>query len=70
LGEAMLGMARAIFGRKDDEVVVVAEGSGEPSDDQPFTVHLDPDHPEASFVTFRPPDSSEADETDEPPGRD
>jgi hypothetical protein len=54
LGQAMLGMAQAIYGRKDAEVVIVAEGDSEPDADEPFTVHLDPDHPERSFVVFRP----------------
>jgi len=53
LGQAMLGMAYAIYGRRDDEVVIVAEGDSEPDDDEPFTVHLDPDHPERSSVVFR-----------------
>lgn len=54
LGQAMLGMAFAIYGRHDDEVVIVAEGDSEPDEDEPFTVHLDPDHPERSEVVFRP----------------
>lgn len=54
LGEAMRGMARAMYGQQYDEVVIVAEGSGEPGDDEPFTVHLDPDHPERSTVVFKP----------------
>jgi hypothetical protein len=53
LGQAMLGMAQAIYGRKDDHVVIVAEGKGEPDDEEDFTVHLDPDHPERSYVQFR-----------------
>jgi hypothetical protein len=52
LGQAMLGMAYAIYGRRDDEVVIVAEGDSEPDEDEPFTVHLDPDHPERSSVVF------------------
>jgi hypothetical protein len=60
LGQAMLGLAHAIYGRQDNEVVVVVEGEGEPGGDQPFTVHLDPDHPERTYVTLhrapRPPD--------------
>lgn len=55
LGQAMLGMASALFGRNDDEVVVVVEAGSEPGDDGPFTVHLDPDHPERSSVVVRPP---------------
>ena len=53
LGQAMLGMAYAIYGRKDDEVVIVAEGDSEDGEDEPFTVHLDPHHPERSTVVFR-----------------
>jgi hypothetical protein len=59
LGQAMLGMAYAMYGRRDDEVVIVAEGDAEPEKDEPFTVHLDPDHPERSAVVFR--------QTSEPP---
>jgi len=53
LAQAMLGMAHALYGRRDDEVVIVVEGGSEPSDDQPFEVHLDADHPERSSVVFR-----------------
>jgi hypothetical protein len=56
LGQAMLGMAHALYGRRDDEVVVVAEAGSEPGDDEPFTVRLDPDHPERSSVVFKPVD--------------
>jgi hypothetical protein len=52
LGQAMLGMAQAIYGAQDDEIVHVADGSSEPEPDEPFTVHLDPDHPERSTVVF------------------
>jgi len=54
LGQAMLGMANMLFGRKDDEVVIVSEGDSEPGGDEPFTVHLDRDHPERSSVVFKP----------------
>ncbi len=58
LGQAMVGMARAIYGRHDDEVVIVAAADSEPNPDEPFTVHLDPEHPERSSVVFRTePDS-------------
>jgi hypothetical protein len=53
LGAAMLGMANAIYGRHDDEVVIVAEGDASPDGEEPFSVHLDPDHPERSSVIFR-----------------
>jgi hypothetical protein len=36
-------------------VVIVAEGDSEPDKDDPFSVHLDPDHPERSTVVFREP---------------
>jgi hypothetical protein len=51
----MLGMANAIYGRLDNEVVIVAEGDSEPDKDDPFSVHLDPDHPERSTVVFKEP---------------
>jgi hypothetical protein len=54
LGQAMLGMAHALYGRRDDEVVIVAEAGSEPGDDEPFSVRLDPDHPERSSVVFKP----------------
>jgi hypothetical protein len=53
LGQAMLGLAKAITGRQEDEVVIVAEGASEPNDDEPFAVQLDPDHPERSTAVFR-----------------
>ena len=58
LGQAMLGMANAIYGRNDNEVVIVVDGSSQPDADKPFSVRLDPDHPERSVVVFRsqPPD--------------
>ena len=53
LGQAMLGMANAIYGRNDNEVVIVVDGGSQPDADKPFSVHLDPDHPERSVVVFR-----------------
>ncbi len=53
VGQAMLGMAQAIYGRQDDEVAIVTEGPRDPADDEPYAVHLDPDHPERSSVTLR-----------------
>lgn len=54
LGQAMLGMARAIYGRQDEDVIIVAEGNGETIDDEPFSVRLDHDHPEQSSIVFKP----------------
>jgi hypothetical protein len=59
LGRAMLGLAYAMYGRQDDEVVVVAEGSGEPGDDGPVTLELDDEHPERSRAILRPPRADE-----------
>ena len=53
LGQAMLGLAQAIYGPKQEEVVIVAEGSSEPSEDEPFAVSLNPEHPERSRVIFK-----------------
>lgn len=52
LGNAMLGMADAIYGREHREIAVVT-GDAQPGDDEPFTVQLDPDHPEQARVVFR-----------------
>ncbi|MGP8059948.1 MAG: hypothetical protein ACLP9C_09970 [Acidimicrobiales bacterium] len=52
LGDAMLGLAYAVFGRQVDEVAIVAEGDSEPGDDEAFSVRLDPEHPERSVVIF------------------
>ncbi len=52
LGQAMLGMARAIYGRPDEDLVIVADGEGPTHGDEPFTVHLDFEHPERSSVAF------------------
>jgi hypothetical protein len=53
LGQAMLGLAQAIYGPKEEEVVIVAEGTSEPVDDEPFAVNLNLEHPEQSRVTFK-----------------
>jgi hypothetical protein len=52
IGQAMLGMAQAIYGRQNDEVVIVVDANGETADDEPFAVRLDPVHPERSYVVF------------------
>jgi len=52
IGQAMMGMARAIYGHHDEELVIVADGNGPAHDDEPFSVHLDFDHPERSSVDF------------------
>lgn len=54
LGQTMLGMAWAIYGRRDDEVVVVIQANSQPDEDKPFAVHLDADHPERSYLILKP----------------
>ena len=62
LGQAMLGMAQAIYGRQDDDIVLVVESGGETADDVPFAVHLDHEHPERSSIVFRPDSAQNTDE--------
>ena len=47
-------MAQAIYGQRDDEVVMVIEVNGETADEEPFAVRLDVDNPERSVVEFKP----------------
>ena len=67
-GAAMRGLHRAIYGARDDTVVIVADASGDPPSPDGLDLHLDPDHPEASTVVVHsrpaarrpvPPDGSE-----------
>ena len=53
LGAAMLGLHEVIYGRHDDEIVIVADAGGEPPGDDLPEVHLDPEHPERSEVIVR-----------------
>jgi hypothetical protein len=53
LGQAMMGLAIAIYGQKQEEVIIVAEGNGESTDDDPFTVQLNPDQPGKATITFK-----------------
>jgi hypothetical protein len=53
LGQAMMGLAIAMYGQKQEEVIIIAEGSGEPAEDEPFTVQLNPDQPGKSIITFK-----------------
>jgi hypothetical protein len=66
----MLGLRNAMYGRPDDEIVVVADAGGDPpgSDTELHDLHLDPDHPERSEVVVhddrhvaRPVDAEEDD---------
>ncbi len=49
LGAAMIGLARAIYGRQEDRPAVVVE-SGEPDDGGLASVHLDLEQPDRSYV--------------------
>lgn len=53
LGQAMTGLAIAMYGPKQEEVIIVAEGNGESADDEPFSVQLNPDQPGKSIITFK-----------------
>ena len=59
LGQAMLGVAQAIYGRQNDGLEIVVSSASATTDDEPFSVRLDPDHPERSSVVLNPePNSS------------
>jgi hypothetical protein len=53
IGQAMLGMAQAMYGQRDNEVVIVIEANGEKVDEEPFAIRLDFDNPERSLVQFK-----------------
>jgi len=53
LGAAMIGLRNAIYGRPDDEVVIVADAGGDPPGDDGPQVHLDREHPERSEVVVK-----------------
>ena len=59
IGNAMVGMAQAIYGKDKTEIAIVSEGQPA-SDDEPFKVTLDLDHPEDSTVVFRTPPQAES----------
>ena len=59
IGQAMLGLAQAMYGKPDDEVTIVVDGSSGPADDEPFAVRLDHDNPERSAIIFRPAGAGE-----------
>jgi hypothetical protein len=56
LGSAMLGLAQAIYGQKDEDLVIVVEGNSDELDDEPYRVHLDFENPEESTIVFRQSD--------------
>ena len=52
-GAAMRGLHRAIYGGQEDDIVIVADASGDPPSPDGLELHLDLDHPEASTVVVR-----------------
>lgn len=69
LGNAMLGVAEAMYGVRRPEIVVEAEAPGDPHDDDLLEVHLDPDHPERSTVVVRQPVDSSPEQAADGPAR-
>jgi hypothetical protein len=59
LGDAMRGLANAMYGPKDEDLIIVSEAGGQPEEDEPFVVHLDRDHPERSTAVFTIKDSDD-----------
>jgi hypothetical protein len=59
LGDAMRGLANAMYGPKDEDLIIVSEAGGKPEDDKPFVVHLDRDHPERSTAVFTTKETDE-----------
>jgi hypothetical protein len=55
LGAAMTGLDKAMFGEKEERPGVVVDAPGDPPNDLPFEIMLDPDHPERSVVFFQAP---------------
>ena len=54
LGQAMLGMANAIYGTKESQVQIVVENKEKNLEEEPFVVNLDFKNPESSSVSFKP----------------
>ena len=53
VGNAMMGLAQALYGQQPQKPAIVAE-TGEPGTDEPLEVHVDVDHPDQSYVIVRP----------------
>jgi hypothetical protein len=52
VGNAMVGLANALYGSRDEKPAIVVE-AGEPDAEDSLELHLDFDHPEQSFVIRR-----------------
>ena len=49
----MAGLDDAMFGPKEERPGVVIDAPGDPPNDLPFEILLDPEHPERSVVIFQ-----------------
>ena len=59
LGAAMTGLDAAMFGEKEERPGVVVDAPGEPPNDLPFEILLDPENPQRSVVVFHAADEGE-----------
>lgn len=53
LGNAMIGLALALYGRDREKPAIVVE-TAEPGSDQLLELHLDFEHPEQSIAAIKP----------------
>jgi len=53
LAASMIAVRDVIYGKREEPAIVI-EASGDPPNDEPLDVHLDPDHPEESVVIVKP----------------
>ena len=68
IGNAMVGLHNVMYGRIEDEIVVVSDASGDPHDDDRPKVRLDRDHPERSEVVVRSRPGGRTETNGEPSG--
>jgi hypothetical protein len=68
LGAAMLGLHQAIYGPREDQIVIVVDAGGDPPDSDLPEVHLDREHPERSEVVVRRPASESPSDPADPAG--
>jgi hypothetical protein len=53
IGQTMMGLASALYGPRTDRPPIVVQANSDPEEEPHVTLHLDPEHPERSFVIFR-----------------
>jgi hypothetical protein len=54
LGQTMMGLARAIYGPRENKPPIIAQANSDPEKDRPFSLNLDFDHPSDSTVVLHP----------------